>query len=115
MVAETNEPGASVSLVARRHDVNANLLFIWRRQFREGGLVAGPPALLAADQTFIPITVAGLSTCNAQAGDLVANQKKGEQPGLIEIDLPTGVRLRVDPAVDGQALRRVLMALKGVL
>ena len=32
MVAETLEPGASVSIVARRHDVNSNQLFRWRRQ-----------------------------------------------------------------------------------
>jgi transposase len=30
LVAESCEPGASVSLVARRHDINANLLFTWR-------------------------------------------------------------------------------------
>src|SRR5437660_8930387 len=32
MVAETLAPGASVSVVARRHDVNSNQLFRWRRQ-----------------------------------------------------------------------------------
>ena len=32
MVAETLEAGSSVSLVARRHDVNANQLFKWRRE-----------------------------------------------------------------------------------
>ena len=32
MIAETLEPGASVSKVAQRHSVNANLLFTWRRQ-----------------------------------------------------------------------------------
>jgi transposase len=32
MVAETLAPGASVSIVARRHDVNSNQLFRWRRQ-----------------------------------------------------------------------------------
>src|SRR6201998_4804015 len=32
MVAETQLPGASVSIVARRHDVNSNQLFRWRRQ-----------------------------------------------------------------------------------
>ena len=32
MVAETEVPGASVSIVARRHDVNSNQLFKWRRQ-----------------------------------------------------------------------------------
>src|ERR1700730_19198040 len=32
MVAETLERGASVSIVARRHDVNSSQLFRWRRQ-----------------------------------------------------------------------------------
>src|SRR5690242_21197074 len=32
MVAETQAPGASVSIVARRHYVNSNQLFRWRRQ-----------------------------------------------------------------------------------
>src|SRR5215475_3003823 len=36
MVAETQVPGASVSVVARRHDVNANQLFRWRRQYEAG-------------------------------------------------------------------------------
>jgi transposase-like protein len=38
IVAETQEPGSSVSIVARRHDVNSNQLFKWRRElFAEGG------------------------------------------------------------------------------
>jgi transposase len=32
MVAESFTPGASVSKVAQRYGVNANLLFTWRRQ-----------------------------------------------------------------------------------
>jgi transposase-like protein len=36
IVAECLEPGASVSLVARRHDLNTNMLFTWQRQLRAG-------------------------------------------------------------------------------
>ena len=32
MIAESFTPGASVSKVAQRYGVNANLLFTWRRQ-----------------------------------------------------------------------------------
>ena len=45
--------GDSVSIVARRHDVNANQLFGWRKQYERGQLgpvvVPGtpPPPLLA--------------------------------------------------------------------
>ena len=35
MVAESFAPGASVSKVAQRYGVNANLLFTWRRRTRE--------------------------------------------------------------------------------
>jgi len=35
MVAETQVSGASVSIVARRHDVNSNQLFRWRPGHRD--------------------------------------------------------------------------------
>ena len=35
IVKETLVPGVSVAEVARRHGVNANLLFTWRRQYRK--------------------------------------------------------------------------------
>ena len=36
MVQETPAPGASVAIIARRrHGVNANQLFSWRRQYRK--------------------------------------------------------------------------------
>ena len=43
LVAATLEPGASVAMVARRHDVNANMLFKWRRRF-----TAVSPAIIGA-------------------------------------------------------------------
>lgn len=36
LVEQTFAPGASVALIARRNDVNANLLFKWRRQYQKG-------------------------------------------------------------------------------
>src|SRR5271168_3734509 len=37
LVAESFEPGCSVSEVARRHDISPSLLFLWRRQAAAGG------------------------------------------------------------------------------
>lgn len=37
IVDESFQPGLSVSYVARRHGVAANLLFRWRKLMREGG------------------------------------------------------------------------------
>lgn len=38
MVAETQEPGMTVSLVARRHGIAPNQLFHWRRLIGRGAL-----------------------------------------------------------------------------
>ena len=40
IVTETLESDVSVLVVARRHSMNANQLFIWRRQYRRGEPVA---------------------------------------------------------------------------
>jgi transposase len=40
IVQETLEPGATVSAVARRHGVNPNQVFAWRKQYEEGSLAA---------------------------------------------------------------------------
>ncbi len=40
MVRESNEPGQTVSMVARRHGVNPNQLFHWRKLYQDGGLSA---------------------------------------------------------------------------
>ena len=53
IVAETFQPGVSVSLVARRHDVNANQVFTWRRQLREGSLGSEE-----ASSGFVPVVQA---------------------------------------------------------
>src|SRR3954452_7385558 len=47
VVEETFAPGASVSVVARRHDLNANLVFEWRKQYRQGRLGNGKPEAAA--------------------------------------------------------------------
>ncbi len=40
IVAETHEPGVTVSLVARRHGIAPNQLFLWRRLASQGALTA---------------------------------------------------------------------------
>lgn len=40
MVEEAEQPGNSVSSVARKYDVHPNQLFRWRRFMHEGSLVA---------------------------------------------------------------------------
>ena len=40
MVRESCEPGKTVSMVARRHGVNPNQLFHWRKLYQDGSLSA---------------------------------------------------------------------------
>jgi transposase len=40
VLQEALVPGASVAAVARRYDMNTNVVFRWRKEFREGGLAA---------------------------------------------------------------------------
>lgn len=97
IVAETYERGASVSAVARRHDVNANLLFSWRRVM---GRVA--PASAEEPPRFVPAVI----VTEAEAASTSV-----PPAGAMEIVLVDGARVIVDRAVDGVALARVIEAL----
>jgi transposase len=111
IVAETLAPGASVSVVARRHDVNANQVFKWRRELAADDRAALPvPAC-----EFVPLgvfaEVEGKARAAAQ-GDDGRPHAPTNRSGMIEIDLVSGARLRVDASVDEGALGRVLRALR---
>ena len=104
IVAETHEPGATVGAVAARHDVYPNLLRTWRRQVREGRLIAAPPA------RFVPVRVDQTAALAAAPAPPVNHQPAAE---TIEILLSDGSRLRVGNDVSLVALRRVMTALRG--
>ena len=57
IVEETLVPGASVARVARRHDVNANQVFYWRKLYREGrlGISIATPLLPVRVKTERPL------------------------------------------------------------
>ena len=101
IVEETLVAGASVSRVARRHDVNANQVFYWRKLYREGQL--------GGDRTtqLLPVKVRDDRTAKAVEGDGLAVRL-----GTMEIKLPKGT-LRISGAVDVVALRAVLECLAG--
>jgi transposase len=108
IVGETLEPGASVSVVARRHDVNANLVFTWRRQYRDGLLSDDTGrAVSGLDLGMVPVRVATEAPTKAPPVSGSAPARRGP----IEIALPNGCCVRVDREVDAGALRHVLRAL----
>ena len=71
IVAETQEAGACVREVAARNDVYPSLLHNWRRQVREGRLVAGPSV------GFVPIRMAGAQT---KTGKRRVAQQRASEP-----------------------------------
>ena len=99
IVEETLVPGASVARVARRHDVNANQVFYWRKLFREGRLgISMNPQLL-------PVKVEA-----EQATEPAKRDVRTLSPGTMEIEFPKGI-LRITGSVDVVALRAVLESL----
>ncbi len=108
IVAETREPGARVSAVAARHSVCESLVFTWRRQAREGVLVA-PEMPVFMPVTMFEAPLPATTTARAEASPLPARSV----PGLIEIELGNGRQVRVGSDVNLTALRRVLAALRG--
>ena len=97
IVEETLVPGASVSRVARRYDVNANQVFHWRKLYHEGRL--------GTTTHFLPVQVA-----DEQRGQAVKENDFIAQPGTMEIRLSKG-SLRVFGNVDVMALRTVIECL----
>jgi transposase len=99
IIAESLEPGASVADVARRHGVNANLLFTWRRQIAVAGTVA-----MREPMGIVPVTV------TAETAPRVPVAASGPV-GRMEIVLGAGERIIVGADVDGAALTRIIRAL----
>lgn len=104
IVAESNEPGASVRAVAARHDVYPSLLHTWRRQVRTGRLVPRPMA------GFVPVRMAATPPVDGPGLIPVLDQPRS---GTIEISLPDGSQVLVGNDVSLAALRRVITALRG--
>jgi transposase len=100
LVAESLMPGASVSKVAQRYGVNANLLFTWRRQETRCAASSGAEAV-----RFLPVTVAA-------AGAPAAPVSSPGSDGGMEIVLIGGERVIVGADVDAAALARVVGALR---
>jgi transposase len=99
LVAATLEPGASVSIVARRHDLNANQLFKWRRRF------AGPTRSPAVE--LLPVRIGPALPPDSLAVTAPAAPAK---PGSIEITLSGGVRVKLTGAVDPVAITAAIGA-----
>ena len=79
-------PGASVSIVARRHDVNSNQLFRWRRQLL--------PEAAVESSAMVPVEIAADGDC----------PRRADRDGVIEIVFGCGARVRLRGEVSSEAL-----------
>jgi transposase len=94
VVEETLRPGASVAVIARRHGVNANQVFQWRKLYREGRLDVTP----AASQ-LVPVRIAEVVSDERPPAKVCA--------GMIVVEVGRA-RIRIEGSVDADALRLVL-------
>ena len=100
IVAATTRPGASVSMVARQYDVNANQVFSWRRRFHQTGEPSQPPA---STPGLVAVTVT-TEPEHERAPPAASN--------TIEIEVCDRYRVRVGANFDARALKRVLDVLR---
>ena len=113
IVRETLVPGAVAQAVADRHGISTGLLYTWRKQMLRVAMTgfaavqvtpAVPSVLQVADSK--PV-----AKQEPQGSLPMSRMTSPAHPALIEIELPTGTKLRVGADVDGPALRCVLTAL----
>jgi transposase len=119
LMAEVEAEGGRVLMVARRHGISKSLLYNWRSAWKAAA-AAKRTALPAAD--FVQLGVVTDASGQTQPLPITAGAigprgsglALAERAGVIEIDLPDGVRVRVDNSVNEKALQRVLSAVRGL-
>ena len=102
IVAATMQPGASVSIVARQYNVNANQVFSWRRRF---GAV-NEPAAAGSSSGLVQLAIMPEPE---SSGAVVSAPAASD---AIEIEVAGDCRIRVGADFDARALKRVLDVLR---
>ncbi len=108
LVARSLLPDASVSAIALEAGINANLLFTWRRAYRDTATIA-PSSVPTSSAVLLPVTVDV-----SQREVLIAPLPPAPRPvdGTIEIDIG-GARVRLRGLVEDATVRCVLQTLRG--
>lgn len=104
VVEETLKPGASVSLVARAHDVNANQVFKWRKLYLEGRLDTVPKT----SSTLLPVKISDSLPRVRRAAE--RRRVKARRAGIIDIDLGHA-RVHIEGTADPDCVRATLEGL----
>ena len=109
--------GVSVSQVARRYDVNANLVFNWLRDVRyappdaETAVRSEPAGEDASPVQFLPVEMIGVPGSPDAATSSAETAATSDALGIIDIEVSGGHRLRITGTYDPDALARLLRGL----
>lgn len=108
ILAEAAKPGASVALVARKHEVNANLVFAWRRLQRRGLLEERrhAPPLLPVKITEPTLTPTRRSTRTAKA--VTTDRAAIRSVSAVEIAVGEQLKIRLEGEAERLVLARLL-------
>jgi transposase len=101
ILAQSVAPGSSPALTCRLHGISSGQLYTWRKQFRQGELTGFVPVSIEPEPSALPAP--DPTPAQPAVDPAVAS--------LIEVELPTGIKLRVPVDVSEAALRRILLAL----
>jgi len=104
IVEETLSSGRSVAEIARVHEVNANRVFDWRRQYPEGRLGSA-----VYDSTLLPVIVHDPEDSAVDATG-AAQQCEPPASGRMRVQLPRG-EIHIEGRPDPEALRVLIQCL----
>jgi transposase len=102
ILAQSVAPGSSPKLTCRMHRVSSGQFYTWRKQFRSGELTGFVPVSIAPEPSVLPAVA---------PAEISAVLPPPATAGSVEVELPSGVKLRFTGEVDAVTLRRILSAL----
>jgi len=93
IVRETLQEHASVAVIARRHGINANQVFVWRRQYQRGDSVEGSGSG-TQEAVIVPVQIAEQPQVQASPRTTEPNSRVSAAP-RIEIELAEGPGVKI--------------------
>lgn len=108
IVRETLQSEASVAVIARRHGVNANQVFTWRRQYQRGQL-KGRSGTRAKEAVVLPVHIAELPQARIPSSTAETDRVRPTSP-RIEIELANGCRVKISD-IGSETVRELIREL----
>ena len=102
------EPGVSVARVAQAEGVNANQVFKWRRDYRNGQLLEAAESSTA----LLPVVVATASSEACVELSAPVAPTPAASSGVIHIELPGRATISVEHGSDRVLLQTILESLR---